>query len=508
MKKFIYIIAFGLVTMSCSLNLEPKNARTFEHFFSSEADLYSLVAQMHGDMRATMAKVTYHEHMGAEVDYVRPGSEFNNLRELDKNIITNRSKQQQWKPYYNVLTLADLFMDNYHKVTDISNSSLNFCIGQCQFIRAVSYFSLNRIWGDAVITKGSTYSDKYAKSDARTVLDTAIYYAQEAYRMLPKYSDMRGMNGRVLTSKQYGCKGSAAALLAHMYAWKGSLYNDTKSLELAVEWAGKLLDNANAEEVGIYTMAADPKAVCEKTMQRMDPESIFELEINYFESDYASFILGSYMLSYPVKINSTPESVLSNIYGMTLNRVNAIYGQEDKRRTEYFFAPDSSEIGNSMGLAYIYKWRYTKNQEAGAGLPAAFKNLDCNKMIFRLADIYLLRAECNAKLGKDGLAITDLNVVRQRAGANIFPNTEKDESIAGLKKAIFREREKELLLEGHRYYDVIRNGYVREELSEAFKNLSQDEIDKGALYLPIPQTAFSNNDLMHQNEYWQSKMVY
>lgn len=507
MKKLIYIIACGLVSLSCDLNLEPKNAKTFEHFFQSESDLYSLVAQMHGDMRATMAKVTYHEHMGAEVDYVRPGADYNKLRELDKNIITGRSSQQQWKSYYNVLTLADLFMDNYYKVTNISQSSLDFCVGQCQFIRAVNYFTLTRTWGSAVITKGSTYSDKYAKSEAQVVLDTAIYYAKEAYRLLPKYSDMRGINGRVLTSKQYGCKGSAAALLAHMYAWKGTLYKDIKSTELAVEWADKLLNSENIDEVGVYTMAADSKAVCEKTMQRMDPESIFEIEINYFESDYAMFVLGSHMLSYPVKLNSAPEDVLNSTYGMTLSYVNGLYGQEDKRRAEYFYRIDDSSIGNSLGLAYLYKWRYAKNVEAGAGLPAAFKNLDCNKIVFRLADIYLLRAECNAKLGRDGLAITDLNVVRQRAGANIFPDVTKDETASGLKKLIFREREKELLLEGHRYYDVIRNGYVHEELSEAFRSLSQSDIDRGALYLPTPQSAFTNNDKMKQNEYWQSKMV-
>ena len=73
---------------------------------------------------------------------------------------------------------------------------------------------------------------------------------------------------------------------------------------------------------------------------------------------------------------------------------------------------------------------------------------------------------------------------------------------------VFREREKELLLEGQRYYDVVRNGndYVRRELSEGFAALTDTDIANGALYLPVPRTAFTDNDLMIQNTYWLSKM--
>ena len=61
-------------------------------------------------------------------------------------------------------------------------------------------------------------------------------------------------------------------------------------------------------------------------------------------------------------------------------------------------------------------------------------------------------------------------------------------------------------------YDAIRNGYYGPHnphpgvLPEAFDNLTDKEIQDGAIYLPIPETAFNNNDLMLQNIYWQSKM--
>ena len=70
--------------------------------------------------------------------------------------------------------------------------------------------------------------------------------------------------------------------------------------------------------------------------------------------------------------------------------------------------------------------------------------------------------------------------------------------------AVFREREKELIFEDHRYYDVRRNGidYVRRELPEAFGKLSDADIQDGALYLDIDANAKTENDLMRHNVYW------
>ena len=67
---------------------------------------------------------------------------------------------------------------------------------------------------------------------------------------------------------------------------------------------------------------------------------------------------------------------------------------------------------------------------------------------------------------------------------------------------IFRERERELIYEGTRFYDVVRNGYWKTELPEAFSRLTEDDIKNGALYFPVGSNAFFLNDLMLQNTYW------
>lgn len=521
MKKIIHTFCFlaaGAGLAGCSLDLEPKAGVTFEHFFRNENDLYATVAEMHGTLRESLCAVSFQDHMGVNIDWIAPGSNsYQQLRELDPNRITDITSQQQWKRYYNILTLTDLFMDNYHKAEGVEPSRLNFCLGQCYFMRSVCYLWLGRTWGDAVITKGSLYSDKYAKSPAKMVIDTAISAGLKAYELLPKHADMKGAGGRALTSKQYGCKGSVAAVLAHLYAWKGSVFNDRDALVEAEKWATKLADKQYAAEVGDYTLAADPEAVCEKTMVRGDAESIFELHIDFFESDPATFLAASYLLNYPLKRNSVPEDVSKGVYGIKLETVNAIYKNGDLRRKSYFYTEGSVPVKNSdgtvkdpglpnsQGLAYIYKWRKLLYRESGGAEPAQFRNLDCNKVLIRLADIILLRAECRVKLGDMTGAASDLNAIRGRAGADLYPAA--GENAGDLQLLIFREREKELLLEDGRYYDVVRNGndYVRRELNGAFRDLTDADIRNGALYLPVPQPAFRDNDLMIQNTYWLSK---
>ena len=75
-------------------------------------------------------------------------------------------------------------------------------------------------------------------------------------------------------------------------------------------------------------------------------------------------------------------------------------------------------------------------------------------IVSRLSEIYLNYAEAQFYLGNNATAIQYLNLIRQRAGINNpLPNSL---SGATLENKIRNERQVELCLEGHRYYDVRR----------------------------------------------------
>lgn len=75
-------------------------------------------------------------------------------------------------------------------------------------------------------------------------------------------------------------------------------------------------------------------------------------------------------------------------------------------------------------------------------------------IISRLSEIYLNYAEAQFYLGNSATTIQYLNLIRQRAGiATPLPNTL---SGTALENKLRNERQVELCLEGHRYYDVRR----------------------------------------------------
>lgn len=76
-------------------------------------------------------------------------------------------------------------------------------------------------------------------------------------------------------------------------------------------------------------------------------------------------------------------------------------------------------------------------------------------VIIRLSEVYLNRAEANAKLQKYGEALTDLNTIRTRSIVN-GAYTSLNSSNAG--NLIDKERQLELAFQAERSFDVFRNG--------------------------------------------------
>ena len=173
----------------------------------------------------------------------------------------------------------------------------------------------------------------------------------------------------------------------------------------------------------------------------------------------------------------------------------------DERRKEYFYELDymaTQPTSVTQGAAYIQKWRGAIAYEDGPQV-GQLKNWEDNEILLRLADIILLRAELKANTGDLNGAIFDLNTIRNRAKAHEYSADEGD-----LKKVIALEREKDLFLEtpNLRYYDIVRNGTFREKLLGKYKTLTDRDVADGALYIPVGNSAFTDNTLMKQTPYW------
>jgi hypothetical protein len=106
--------------------------------------------------------------------------------------------------------------------------------------------------------------------------------------------------------------------------------------------------------------------------------------------------------------------------------------------------------------------------------------------VWRLADIYLMRAEANLQLGKKAEAVADVNIVRERAA---FPGKKDDMKITADQLTfdfLVDERARELAGEQTRWLDLKRWGLLVDRVKK-HNPQAQAVADKHYLR-PIPQT--------------------
>lgn len=170
--------------------------------------------------------------------------------------------------------------------------------------------------------------------------------------------------------------------------------------------------------------------------------------------------------------------------------------------------------GNS-GPFVPYK-NLTDASQIGAHTQAGSTNVnDLNVNIIRLADVYLMAAECEVAESDLNTALTLVNKVRERAAnlpkkqivvagntvdaadykVSAYPNF-PDAAFA--LKAIQWERRVELAMEGHRFYDLRRWGILQSTLAAYAAYESQKlgfvvPIPNNDYYYPIPQSQIDNS---------------
>ena len=507
MKRFLTILLM-LPLISCNdwLNIDPENSVTLTNFFQNENDLESLHISMLARLKSVcMCKQPYY-YMSIDADEQKQS--IKGFRELDVAIHTTQTigssiLRSTWSNHYSLISLADLMIDNEYRFQNIPEERADFWLKQAHFIKALTYFRIAQIWGDAPISPGSESLIALAKSPALDVLKYAAEEAQIALG-LPAHDKMLNASGRLITSKQYASRGSVNTLLAQIYAWMGGLTQEKSYWEQAEHYASQVIDEF-AGDYELEDMEGLIKNVFGKA--RNSKETIFCIDndllddAHTYSTSFSGELPGQEMIDYPY-INNSPQNLTTNnaqqYNRIRVSTVKEIYPEEnDLRRREFWYELDAE----ALPYAFISKWRdyhYQTNSEmleGGASVPVA---TDCDFVIWRLADLILLRAECRARLGNTE-AKKDLDRIRARAGLGAYSGSTEAEA---LRKEIFNERRRELFGEGQYYFDIVRNDYYREMLYGKFKTLTDEDVRNGALYTWVKSDAFEKNTLMTQNTYW------
>lgn len=511
MKKFkIYFIALLMLgTQSCNdlLDQEPVSITHPDVFWTSQSNAEQALAGAYGLFKYTLLYQTNFIYWGE-----LPGMTFMNSRNWISNyiegsgnyVLAYRDESRNWKNFYRAANWAQT-IEQYVEEMPVdafsSEQEKRRIIGEAAFIRAITYFYMTRIWGKIPIVEESIESSdqlvnedgfivRIPRSDEKKVLDYIMEAVDKAIANL-EYSSP-GSGGWAITAN----KGSAEALKAQVALWYAARDNDNQEmLQVCVDAATSAINNSGAELIDYVSEGA---AGVERMCTGQSETGLFEINVSTDMNE--SFRMNSgdgshtgLTLNYPIwkdkNTNSSPY-IDPEFYG------NEFMAQDEDRagdvRKDLFFyeynKPDDS---------FLMKYSYQSADPDSEDPYAQFS--ESNILILRLADMYLLRAEANAKMNKGAAAVSDLNVVRSKANVPAYTGATDRTS---LMKAIFDERAIEFVGEGKSAFDRIRMDYYYEGVPW----MNQDRIQKRGYFWPILPSVISVNPSIVQTEYWRGKL--
>jgi hypothetical protein len=223
------------------------------------------------------------------------------------------------------------------------------------------------------------------------------------------------------------------------------------------------------------------------------------------------------------------ESIFEFQFDQNRNQQNKMYGLTNRNAYNYDPSPraiQSFRRGYSNELyrgedASIKKygeddyiiWKYVGREPDGETPRTGSDQTSCNWIVYRLADVLLMKAEALSQLNRYAEAAQIINMIRERADVlplNIASSPQAYED------AIMEERALELAFEGKRWFDLLRmgrrNNYARKSklIQVIVSNVpsTQRRIMATKLnnplgwYLPIHETELERNKNLVQNPYY------
>ena len=368
----------------------------------------------------------------------------NTFNDFYNNSLTpaNGDVSTLWADSYSNIYIANSIIDGA-QASSLSVSLKKQLTAEALFVRAFCNFYLVNYFGNIPLltTSNTKENNEAGASTTEQVYTQIITDLTNARDALPKdYSISGGDRTRVNSYV-------ASALLARVYLYKGM-------------WAEAEAEATTViSQTSLYGMATDPNDVFLANSQ----EAILQFYTNVYGYTYFSQTL------VPVGTDAIPS------YAINDKLYNA-FETGDNRKTKWISSV--TVMGSSYRYPYKYKSRTNNNAEFETAI--------------RLAELYLIRAEARAQQNELPSAISDLEVIRSRAGLGATSATDQ----ASLLLAIEHERQVELFCEwGHRWLDLKRTNRSTAVIG-AEKPTGWQTTD--VLY-PIPQTAINTNPKLKQN---------
>lgn len=498
MKKIHFMIpAFLLlITAGCKKILEvtPESSITEEIYFKNEGDFEPYVTGIYTHMRGLANNITYGTERSEELvaasnsrfgvawsQIITPSSGAVNYNENIPNN-TNPTTNNWYRGIGHCNLLLERIADFPFSSPDIKKRIVaeTFCL------RAYLYFHLTRVIGDAPLILQAVTDENVPLLARSPAVDVMKQIQSDLDTAIATFKSINNFSARTYPSKYRFAYGSAQAMKADAKLWSAKVngtgtadFNDAIAAITEVEASGVTL-NADFKNVTTVRAAANPEIILAAFFQRDETSVGANYGLNALP--FLPIVQGA------LNLDSLPYAQTSangqGAYQIS-PRSRALFTTATDKRIPYTWVTERQSTGPK--ISWITKYPGTRYADDRIS--------DNDIIIYRLADVFLMKAEAYAGLNNTALAIDYLNRVRARAGISNYTGAS---TRAAVEREILDERGRELFFENKRWFDLVR--FHKGGTINVYTYVPNLMGKTTPLFWPLNTTVLANNSKITQTE--------
>ena len=537
----------GLLS-SCSdfLDITPLNKVVLENFWTQKSEVNAVLMGCYESLESeeSIIRMGVWGEMRSEniLQGASIGNEYNEI--LNENILPTNSLTK-WNVMYQTInrcnTVCHYAPMVQKKDPNYTVNELNANIAEVSFIRDLCYFYLIRTFRDVPLSFEPTIDDTKEFQIPATPMNAALDSLIKDLESVKDYAVKRYVDDSKMSNAQAASQAyenssrvtrvAIYALLADLNLWRGNYDETIKYCDLIIDFKknqykekiaqiGDLTDMQEFAGIPLILEAPAGSVTCGNAYNEIfgtgnSFESIFEL---YFRNNqqvknkYVNEFFGKDRLGSISGLSRYCKDAATGNSDLFTKNDCRVYATSEKSNSRYAI---TKYVNSSVSMDI-------KNvtDEKSLKLTTSRGNAEyANWIIYRLTDVMLMKAEACILKGEAEYetAFTLINAVNKRAH-NYTTSAAKDTLVFDdyrtsqekMEQLLLDERNRELMFEGKRWYDLVRiavrDGNNQRLVSEATKKY-QDKVnalkiklaDPNIIFFPYNKEELKVNPFLKQN---------
>lgn len=540
----------GLLS-SCSdfLDITPLNKVVLENFWTQKSEVNAVLMGCYESLESeeSIIRMGVWGEMRSEniLQGASIGNEYNEI--LNENILPTNSLTK-WNVMYQTInrcnTVCHYAPMVQKKDPNYTVNELNANIAEASFIRDLCYFYLIRTFRDVPLSFEPTIDDTKEFQIPATPMNAALDSLIKDLESVKDYAVKRYVDDSKMSNAQAASQAyenssrvtrvAIYALLADLNLWRGNYDETIKYCDLIIDFKknqykekiariGDLTDMQEFAGIPLILEAPAGSVTCGNAYNEIfgtgnSFESIFEL---YFRNNqqvknkYVNEFFGKDRLGSISGLSRYCKDAATGNSDLFTKNDCRVYATSQKSNSRYAI---TKYVNSSVSMDI-------KNvtDEKSLKLTISRGNAEyANWIIYRLTDVMLMKAEACILKGEAEYetAFTLINAVNKRAH-NYTTSAAKDTLVFDdyrtsqekMEQLLLDERNRELMFEGKRWYDLVRiavrDGNNQRLVSEATKKY-QDKVNALKIKLADPNIIFFpyNKDELKVNPFLKQNSAY